>query len=84
MMSQYTMNPEIELLYNIWDSVKPYVSVKERLHVAEEIVRTFDDQLDISEVEDNLNMFDSVMKAALVSHYEFGLDDDEDDEDDWE
>tara|TARA_X000000950_G_scaffold242869_1_gene297571 strand:+ start:461 stop:697 length:237 start_codon:yes stop_codon:yes gene_type:complete len=78
------MNPEIELLYNIWDSVKPYVSVKERLHVAEEIVRVFDDQLDISQVEDNLNMFDSVMKAALVSHYEFGLGDDEDDEDDWE
>ena len=37
------MNPEIELLYNIWDNVKPYVAVKERLHVAEEIVRTFDD-----------------------------------------
>ena len=76
------MNPEIELLYNIWDKVKPYVSVKERLHVAEEIVRTFDDQLDISEVEDNLNMFDSVMKAALISHFEFGLE--ESDEDDWE
>jgi|TARA_B100001057_G_C22368454_1_gene763632 hypothetical protein len=76
------MNPEIELLYNIWDSVKPYVSVKERLHVAEEIVRTFDDQLDISEVEDNINMFDSVMKAALISHFEFGLE--ESDEDDWE
>jgi hypothetical protein len=77
------MNPDIELLYNIWDSVKPYVAVKERLHVAEEIVRVFDDQLDISEVEDNLNQFDSVMKAALISHYEFGLDDD-DDEEDWE
>ena len=77
------MKPDIELLYNIWDSVKPYVAVKERLHVAEEIVRVFDDQLDISEVEDNLNQFDSVMKAALISHYEFGLDDD-DDEEDWE
>lgn len=77
------MNPDIELLYNIWDSVKPYVAVKERLHVAEEVVRVFDDQLDISEVEDNLNQFDSVMKAALISHYEFGLDDD-DDEEDWE
>ena len=77
------MNPDIELLYNIWDSVKPYVAVKERLHVAEEIVRTFDDMLDIAEVEDSLNQFDSVMKAALISHYEFGLDDD-DDEEDWE
>jgi len=77
------MNPETELLYNIWDSVKPYVSVKERLHVAEEIVRVFDDQLDISEVEDVLNQFDSVMKAALISHFDFGLEDD-DGEEDWE
>lgn len=76
------MNPETELLYNVWDSIKPYISVKERLHVAEEIVRTFDDMLDISEVEDALNQFDSVMKTALISHFEFGLDDD--DEEDWE
>jgi len=76
------MNPETELLYNVWDSIKPYISVKERLHVAEEIVRTFDDMLDISEVEDALNQFDSVMKTALISHFEFGLEDD--DEKDWE
>jgi len=76
------MNPETELLYNVWDSIKPYISVKERLHVAEEIVRTFDDMLDISEVEDALNQFDSVMKTALISHFEFGLEDD--DEEDWE
>jgi len=76
------MNPETELLYNVWDSIKPYISVKERLHVAEEIVRTFDDMLDISEVEDALNQFDSVIKTALISHFEFGLEDD--DEEDWE
>jgi len=76
------MNPETELLYNVWDSIKPYISVQERLHVAEEIVRTFDDMLDISEVEDALNQFDSVMKTALISHFEFGLEDD--DEEDWE
>ncbi len=76
------MNPDIELLYNIWDSVKPYVAVKERLHVAEEIVRTFDDMLDIAEIEENLNQFDSVMKAALISYFEFGLE--ESDEEDWD
>ena len=76
------MNPDIELLYNIWDSVKPYVAVKERLHVAEEIVRTFDDMLDIAEVEDSLNQFDSVMKAAIKSHY--GYEDDDEDSEDWD
>lgn len=75
------MNPETELLYNVWESVKPYISAKERLHVAEEIIRKFDEHVDISEVEDALNQFDSVMKAALISHFDFGLEDDEDDED---
>lgn len=75
------MNPETELLYNVWESVKPYISAKERLHVAEEIVRKFDELVDISEVEDALNQFDSVMKAALISYFDFGLEDDEDDED---
>ncbi|MDB4335211.1 hypothetical protein OAA05_00045 [bacterium] len=76
------MNPDIELLYNIWDKVKPYVAVKERLHVAEEIIRTFDDMLDIAEIEDSLNQFDSVMKAALISHFDFGLEESE--EEDWD
>jgi hypothetical protein len=75
------MNPEIELLYNIWDSVKPYISAKERLHVAEEILRKFDEHVNISEVEESLNTFDSVMKAAIVSHFDIGLEDDEDEED---
>ena len=38
--------------------------------------------LDIAEVEDSLNQFDSVMKAALISHFEFGLE--ESDEEDWD
>jgi hypothetical protein len=76
------MNPDIELLYNIWDKVKPYVAIKERLHVAEEIIRTFDDMLDIAEIEDSLNQFDSVMKAALISHFDFGLEESE--EEDWD
>jgi len=77
------MSPETALLYDTWDSIKSYVSTKERLHVAEELVRTFDDNVDISDVEEHLNSFDKVMKAALVSHFEFGFEDDEDEEE-WE
>jgi hypothetical protein len=36
--------------------------------------------VDISEAEDNINSFDSAMKAALVSHFDIGFED-EDDED---
>ena len=76
------MSPEVALLYDTWDSINTYIPKKERLHVAEELVRTFDDNVDISEAEDNINSFDSAMKAALVSHFDIGLE--EDDDEDWE
>ena len=78
------MSPEIALLYDIWDKVKTYVSKKERLNVAEEIVRTFDDNIDINDVEEHLNQFDSVMKAAIVSHFDLISVDEDEDEEEWD
>jgi hypothetical protein len=77
------MSPEVSLLYDVWDSIKTYIPKKERLHVAEELVRTFEDNVDISEVEEHVNTFDSVLKAAVVSHFEISLAD-ADDEEDWD
>ena len=76
------MSPETALLLDAWDTVKSFIPAKERLHVAEELVRTFEDNVSISEAEDHINEFDQVMKAALVSHFDIGLDD-EDEEEDW-
>jgi hypothetical protein len=76
------MSPEVALLLDAWDSIKAFIPVKERLHVAEELVRNFEDHVDISEAEDHANEFDSVMKAALISHFDIGLEDEEDE--DWE
>jgi hypothetical protein len=76
------MSPEVALLLDLWDSVKAFIPAKERLHVAEEMVRTFEDHVDISEAIDNANEFDSIMKAALISHFDIGLDEDEDE--DWD
>ena len=74
------MSPEVALLLDSWDTVKAYIPAKERLHVAEELVRTFEDNVDITEAEDHANEFDSVMKAALISHFDIGMEDDDDDE----
>ena len=62
--------------------MKGFVPQKERLRIAEEIVRIFDDNVDISQFDEVINEFDSVMKAAIISHFDIGLDDDEDD--DWD
>ena len=64
------MSPEVALLLDTWDTIKSQIPAKERLHVAEDLVRTFEDNVNISEAEDHLNEFDQVMKAALVSHFD--------------
>ena len=76
------MSPEVALLHEVWDRMKGFVPQKERLRIAEEIVRIFDDNIDISQFDEVINEFDSVMKAAIISHFDIGLDDDEDD--DWD
>jgi len=75
------MSPEIALLIDTWDCVKSFIPAKERLHVAENLVRSFEDNVDIADAENNINEFDSVMKAAIVSHFDIGFDEEEDQED---
>lgn len=75
------MSPEVALLIDTWDCVKSFIPAKERLHVAENLVRTFEDNVDVSDAEANINEFDTVMKAAIVSHFDIGFEEEEDIED---
>lgn len=77
------MSPEVSLLCELWDKVSPFIPKKDRVDVAEEVLRTFDDHIDISEAEEHYNTFDNVMKAALVSHFDIGLDDEDDEDEDF-
>lgn len=77
------MSPEVVLLGEVWDSVKSFIPRKERLQAAETLVRLFDDNVDISDVESFINEYDSVLKTAVVSHFDLLLEEDGD-EDDWE
>ena len=77
------MNPDISFLHELWDSVKVLVPKKERLPVAEAIVRAFDDYADIGAIEDHLSDFDGTMKAALKSHFDLIEDNDDEDSGEW-
>lgn len=74
------MNPDISFLHELWDNIKPLVPKKERLPVAEAVIRSFDDHADIESIEDHLNEFDTTMKAAIISHFDLLEDDDEEDD----
>jgi len=75
------MSPEVALLEELWASLKPYIQKKDRLEAAEMIVRTFDEHLSVDDIDVYKNEFDSVMKAAIVSHFDYLNDDDDDDDD---
>ena len=75
------MNPDLEFLVEVWDGMKNYITKKDRLQAAEQIITIFDENADLADIQANINMFDSAMKNAIIGH--FGLDEDEDDAD-WE
>lgn len=76
------MNPEIELLNETWDIVKDHIPRKDRVTVAEEILRSFEAHMDMSEIEVYKNDFDASMKAAIVALA--GDQDGDEESDDWE
>lgn len=75
------MSPEVALLAETWQLVKSHIHAKERLEIAEAMLQIFEEHVDISELEVYKNELDSVMKAAILSHYGDELDDEEDE---WE
>lgn len=76
------MNPDILLLVSTWDSIKNYVPKKDRVEAAEHLVRVFDEEADLGNIEDEVITFDGALKTAVVGHFGFGDDEDAED-DDW-
>ena len=77
------MSPEIALLSETWELVKTHVNTKDRLHVAETMLRLFEENIDIQDIDIYKNEFDKVMKTAIVTYFDEGVDD-EDDDDEYE
>ena len=80
------MNHDVSFLHELWDSAKHFIPKKDKLQAAEVLVRVFDDNTDIGEIEESINEFDGLMKAAIVSHFEISSHDgeDEDEDGDWD
>lgn len=76
------MNPEIELLNEAWDIVKDHIPRKERVTVAEELLRSFESHIDMSEITVYQNEFDTSMKAAIIALN--GDQDGDEESEDWE
>ena len=77
------MSPEVALLSESWEIVKPHIPSRDRLHVAESLLRIFDETLDINEIHSYKNEFDKVMKTAIVTYYDDEMEDDDVEDDEW-
>ena len=75
------MSPEVALLDEVWDIVKVHIPRKDRVEMAETLLRTFEDHISLDDIEEHIQTFDSAMKAAIKSHFDYLLDEEEDDED---
>ena len=73
------MNPDLSFLIELWDTMKIYVPKKDRLQAAEQLIGLSDENLDLSDIQENISMFDSAMKSAIIGH--FGVSDEDEDED---
>tara|TARA_Y100000592_G_C5360764_1_gene263573 strand:+ start:290 stop:526 length:237 start_codon:yes stop_codon:yes gene_type:complete len=78
------MNPDLQLLISVWDSMKNYVQKKDKIEAAEHLVRVFDEECDMNGIEDEAHTFDGALKTAVVGHYGFGEDEDADYDEEWD
>ncbi len=78
------MSPEVALLHDVWSTVKIHAPKGASVELAEALLRCFDDGSDIEDIVTDINEFDKIMKAAIVSHYGYDDDDTDDTDDEWE
>ena len=77
------MNPEIQLLVSVWESMKNYIQKKDRVEAAEHLVRVMDEECDMSGIEEEAHTFDGALTAAVIGHYDVGNDVEEDEDEEW-
>lgn len=77
------MSPEVALLDETWEIVRSHIPAKERLEVAESLVRTFEENIGLTDIQVDINEFDKVMKTAIMAHFEDFEEDDDEEDDDW-
>ena len=75
---------ESEQLYEMWENLKSYIPVKDRLEAGEVFIRMLDDSGMSPDDIEILIDGDNILQAALDNFFEDEEDFNDDDEEDWE
>jgi len=71
---------EVNLIVDVWTSIKSYIDKKERFDAASTLLRTLENHYDMDSVSEQLLGNDSVLDAVIKDLYSMDLLDDEDDD----
>jgi hypothetical protein len=69
-----------DFVIELWESMKPYISARERVHAADEIVSLFDAHGFGDGLENSVDL-PAELRAAVIAHFDL---EDEDDEEEME
>lgn len=75
------MSPEVALLHTVWELFKGYVPAKDKVDIADQLLKNFEEHVDIEDINVYKNEFDKPMKAAILEL--FPDEDADDDDDEW-
>lgn len=64
------MSAEVELLCEVWEIVHVHINRKDRVEVAEAVLRSFESHVDLDDIHIYKNEFDGAMKTAIMSVFD--------------
>ena len=49
------LKPDLDFLIEVWDGLKNYITKKDRLQAAEQLITIFDENADLNALQENIN-----------------------------
>lgn len=71
------MNPELSLLSDVWAVISPYLPDSEKVEIAEDIIRLFDETLELTVTDHAVHEFHDELEEAARNYFDL-------DEEDWD
>ena len=68
-----------EFVVELWEAMKPYITARERMHAADELVSLFDAH-GLGDGFENSVDLPAELRAAVIAHYDFEEEDEEEEQ----
>ena len=66
-----------ELVIELWETMKPYVTARERMHAADELISFMDAHGLVDDLDRNVHQLPKELRAAVITHYDIELEEEE-------